>query len=334
MNADQPIAVTVGEPAGIGPDLLVRIAHLGEASRLLIIGDPAVLASRAESLGTPVRIHETDASSFAEKALSSGELAVLPIRLPCRVVPGQPDVGNVPATLQTVDVACDLCLIDQACAMVTNALNKGIINQAGVPFTGHTEHLAARCGDVQPVMVLVCPELRVALHTTHLPLSEVPSALSFESLERTLRIVHRDAARFFALVKPKILVCGLNPHAGEGGYLGKEEIEIMQPVLNKLRAEGMGLDGPVSADTAFSKENRRHYDVFVCMYHDQGLPVLKALGFGQAVNISLGLPIVRTSVDHGTALPLAGTGRADASSLCAAISAAAEIADKLQNRAD
>lgn len=329
MPAEPPIAATIGEPAGIGPDLLVQLAQSDAMRRLLVVGDPVLLAARAQELGVPLRIREAQASSFPED-LASSEMAVLPMRFPEPIACGEPCVGNVRTVLETLDAACDLCMSGQACAMVTPPLHKGIINQAGVSFTGHTEYLATRCGGVHPVMLLACPGLRVALHTTHLPLAEVPAALTPEGLERTLRIVHRDARRLFALSSPRILVCGLNPHAGEQGCFGREEIDIMQPALDRLRGEGMDLDGPAPADTAFLPNARSRYDLFVCMYHDQGLPALKALGFGQAVNITLGLPIVRVSVDHGTAFPLAGTGRADASSLGAAIATAAELAANLR----
>ena len=326
--ASPVIAVTPGEPAGIGPDLLVELSQQDITRRLCVLADPDILQERARALGTSLRIlHATD--RCAGTRARPGELLVLPCPFPNAVRPGHPDPGNAPALLESLRRACTLCLHGHAAAMVTGPVQKQTVNEAGIPFTGHTEYLASVCQAEHPVMLLACPQLRVALITTHLPLREVSMRITAEHLERSLRVIWQDSQRLFRLPSPNILVCGLNPHAGEQGHLGDEEARVIQPVLRKLAGEGMRMDGPVSADTAFSATNRERYDVFVCMYHDQGLPVLKTLGFGEAVNITLGLPIIRTSVDHGTALSLAGAGKADSGSLQAAISMARDIADHL-----
>ena len=249
------------------------------------------------------------------------EVLHLPLAAPC--VAGRLDPANAKYVLGLLDRAVDGCLSGEFGAMVTAPVHKGVINDAGVPFTGHTEYLAARCGSPLPVMMLVGGGLRVALATTHLPLRSVPDAITGATLEAVLRILDRDLRRLFAVRKPRILVCGLNPHAGEGGHLGREETDVITPVLSRLRRGGLALEGPVPADTAFLPDRLAGADAVLAMYHDQGLPVLKRAAFGHAVNVTLGLPIVRTSVDHGTALDLAGTGRADAGSLLAALRLAA-----------
>lgn len=256
---------------------------------------------------------------------STGWLPVLPVALPARVSPGRPDIANAGHVLETLKTAIHGCLDGEFDAMVTGPVHKATINQAGYPFSGHTEYIAAECGDAYPVMMLVSRELRVALVTTHIPLADVSARITAERLEQTLTIVNEDLYRKFGIDKPRLLICGLNPHAGEEGFLGREEIEIMTPVLEKLRKSGLDLIGPVPADTAFTPASLQNIDCIVAMYHDQGLPALKARGFGETVNITLGLPVIRTSVDHGTAFSLAGSGKADPGSLRAAIDCALQL---------
>jgi len=299
------IAVTSGEPAGIGPELCAALLSDPLEARLTIIGDRRLLERAA---GRP---------------LPDERILHVPLLAPS--VPGRLDPQNARYVLALLDAGIDGCRAGRFDALVTAPVHKGVINDAGIPFTGHTEYLAARCGAELPVMMLVGGGLRVALATTHLPLSKVSAALTADRLEQVIRVLEADLRAKFAIAAPRILVCGLNPHAGEGGHLGREEIEVIAPVLERLRAEGLGLTGPVPADTAFLPERLAGHDAVLAMYHDQGLPVLKHASFGHAVNVTLGLPIVRTSVDHGTALDLAGTGRADAGSLRAALHLATEL---------
>ena len=324
------LALTAGEPAGIGPDLcaLLRWGDAGNALHtlarqlacrlhLVVMADPAVLTQRAAALG----LHPQPANPAApvQWRTAAG-------RCPAPVSPGSLNRQNARYVLNTLSQACDACLQGACDAMVTAPVHKGIINDAGLPFSGHTEFLAARSQAPTPVMLLATPRLRVALVTTHLALREVADAITPARLEATVRTLHADLQRRFDLDHPQILVCGLNPHAGEGGHLGREELDIIIPVLNKLRRLGMKLSGPAPADTAFTPETLHGVQAVLAMYHDQGLPVLKHQGFGQAVNITLGLPIIRTSVDHGTALTLAGTGNANPDSLLYAIEVAAQMA--------
>jgi 4-hydroxythreonine-4-phosphate dehydrogenase len=311
------IGVTPGEPAGIGPDLVVRLAQEPISADIVAIADPDLLEQRARRLGIPLRIHVLEPGTPARP----GHLSVWPVALRRAVTPGHLDTANAPYVLGTLRTGCDACLAGRLEALVTGPVHKGVINDAGLPFTVHTEFLATRCG-AEPVMMLATPGLRVALVTTHLPLSQVSAAITREHLTRVIGILHRDLSGRFGIPDPRILVCGLNPHAGEGGHLGREEIEVIEPVLEELRNLGWRLTGPVPADTAFIPEKIAQTDAILAMYHDQGLPVLKHLGFGDAVNITLGLPIIRTSVDHGTALDLAGTDRADLGSFRAAIAMA------------
>ena len=311
------IAVTPGEPAGIGPDLVVRLAQEPSDTPIVAIADPDLLAERAQRLGLPLHTERFEPGDLVQRA-QPGHLAVLPVAVRRPVTPGRLDTANAPYVLDTLRIACDACLEGTFKALVTGPVHKGVINDAGLPFTGHTEFLAERCG-AEPVMMLATPGLRVALVTTHLPLRDVSAAITREHLTEVIRILHRDLSTRFGIPEPRILVCGLNPHAGEGGHLGREEIEVIEPVLNALRGLGWHLIGPLPADTAFVPDKLAVADAVLAMYHDQGLPVLKHLGFGQAVNITLGLPIIRTSVDHGTALDLAGTDRADLGSLRAAL---------------
>lgn len=322
---EQPVlALTPGEPAGIGPDLCISLAQEARSCGLVAVADPGLLVDRAALLGLPLRLDEFRPGQ--PPATAPGCLSVLPVALQRQAVPGTLDPANAEYVLQSLRRAVAGCQAGEFAALVTGPVHKGIINQAGTRFTGHTEFLAELTGTARVVMMLTAPGLRVALATTHLPLREVSDAITPERLETVLRIMHHDLVQRFRLAAPRILVCGLNPHAGEDGHLGREEIDVIEPVLVRLRAEGLDLVGPLPADTAFTPGRLAGADAVLAMYHDQGLPVLKHLGFGTAVNITLGLPIVRTSVDHGTALDLAGTGRAAPGSLQAAVRSAAELA--------
>jgi 4-hydroxythreonine-4-phosphate dehydrogenase len=303
------IAVTSGEPAGIGPDICLALAGRSFAARLVILGDRGLLAERAAAL-----------------RLDPARLDILHVPLRAPGTAGRPEPANAAYVLDILDRAIAGCLNGEFAAMVTAPLHKGVINDAGIPFTGHTEYLAERTGTPRVVMMLAGAGLRVALATTHLPLAAVPAAISRDGLETTLRILHRALVERFAVAAPRILVAGLNPHAGEGGHMGREEIEVIAPVLEKLRGEGMQLVGPLPADTLFTPAVLAGSDAQLAMYHDQGLAVLKYAAFADGINITLGLPIIRTSVDHGTALDLAGSGRADPRSLFAAIEAALAMA--------
>ena len=327
MSVQRPcIALTTGEPAGIGPDICIQLAQTAHIVDIIAIGDAELLVARARILQLPLTVTPYNLAEC--KTQHAGELRVLSLKTIAPVMVGAPNPANSRYVLDTLDRAVDGCLHGEFDAMVTAPVHKGVINDAGIPFTGHTEYLAARCKSQQPVMLLASSGLRVALATTHLPLSEVPNALTREKLTHTLRILHADLQMRFGIPQPHILVLGLNPHAGEGGHLGREEIEVITPVLNILRTQKMRLTGPVAADTAFNQQRLVGVDAVLAMYHDQGLPVLKQSGFGQAVNITLGLPIIRTSVDHGTALELAGTGRAQHTSLEAALSMAVELSQR------
>ncbi|MBK1645578.1 4-hydroxythreonine-4-phosphate dehydrogenase PdxA [Thiocapsa imhoffii] len=324
------ILITPGEPSGVGPDLIVRLAQERLARSPIVVADPDLLRERAQRLGLPLRVELVEAGTrHPEQQHHIGHLRVLPVRLTQPVVPGQLHQAHAPYVMDSLRIACDACLDGRGDALVTGPVHKGIINDAGLRFTGHTEFLAERCG-AEPLMMLVTPGLRVALATTHLPLRDVSAAITRTHLTRALEILHTDLRSRFGITDPRILVCGLNPHAGEGGHLGREEIEVIEPVLTALRARGWSLIGPLPADTAFVPNRLAESDVVLAMYHDQGLPVLKHLGFGQAVNVTLGLPIIRTSVDHGTALALAGTDRADLGSVRAALSLANAMVDGVQ----
>ena len=325
MSRPRRLALTPGEPGGIGPDLSVRLAQTPRVHEIVAIADPALLEARAATLGLPlaVRPYEAERPPAGD---APGTLCVAPEPLRAPASPGALDPANAAYVLATLDRAIDGCLDGRFAAMVTAPIHKGVINDAGIPFTGHTEHLAERTG-AEPVMMLVAGTLRVALATTHLPLAKVSEALSDSVLERALVVLHRDLVARFDLPSPRILVCGLNPHAGEGGHLGREEIDVIEPVLARLRTRGMDLVGPLPADTLFTPQHLAHADAVLAMFHDQGLPVLKYAGFGQGVNVTLGLPICRTSVDHGTALDRAGTGDIDGGSLAAALALAERMTD-------
>ena len=321
------LLVTTGEPAGIGPDLVLQLAGSEQSAELVAVGCRDLLEQRSHQLGLAVSFREFD-SAEAPRLSSPGELCVLDVPLPSACTPGQLNPANAPYVLELLDRSLRLCQEGKAAAMVTAPVQKSVINEAGIPFSGHTEYLAQQTRTEQVVMLLACERLRVALATTHLPLSEVPAAITADLLVSVLNILDRELRKHLGLESPRIAVLGLNPHAGENGHLGSEELEIIQPTLEKLRGEGMNLLGPLPADTAFNHANLEQCDAFLAMYHDQGLPVLKYAGFGQSVNVTLGLPIIRTSVDHGTALDLAGSGRADAGSLAYACDYALNLATR------
>lgn len=319
------IVITSGEPAGVGPDTCVSLAQRGWEADLVVAADADLLSATAEALGLPLTLERYDPSRPL-KPHRCGTVQVLHIPTRCRVVPGNPDVRNAPYVIEMLDRACDGCTNGEFAAMVTAPVQKSTLLDAGYRFSGHTEYLAERTRAALPVMLLINDQLRVALVTTHLALSDVPRAITRERLRSTLRIVNMDLERHFSLQPPRIAVLGLNPHAGEGGHLGREELDVIGPVIAELQAEGMNLQGPVPADTAFTPRFLKTVDVIVAMYHDQGLPVIKHVGFGNAVNMTLGLPILRTSVDHGTALSLARSGKADSGSLSAAVALAIDLA--------
>jgi len=325
------IAVTLGEPAGIGPDLVIELASQTRQEELIIIADPDLLLQRARALRQALTVKAYDPTREPAPGVP-GELLVCPKPLAVKAVPGQLDPQNSPYVLATLDRAANGCLSGEFAAMLTAPVQKSVIAEAGFNFTGHTEYLAGLCDVELPVMLLCADDLRVALLTTHLPLAAVPAAITAERIAAISRILVGDLKRLFGLAKPHIAVLGLNPHAGETGQLGREEIEIITPTLDGLRAEGLNLTGPLPADSAFAPGMLEQFDAVLAMYHDQGLPVLKHAGFGNAVNVTLGLPIVRTSVDHGTALELAGTGKAQAGSLRAALRMAQQITRALADQ--
>jgi len=321
----QPILVTPGEPAGIGPELAVAAAL--DQPDLVLVADPGLLAQTGKRLQKSMDVREWQPGQ-ARGAPGGDFVQCLPIRLREQAVPGQLNPVNAEYVVETLGQAADALMHGQAAALVTCPVHKEVINRAGIAFSGHTEFLAERAGLRRVVMMLVADRLRVALATTHLPLRDVPAAINATDLEQTLTILARDLTERFEIDRPRIAVLGLNPHAGEGGHLGREEIDIIAPVITRLNGAGMQLEGPLPADTAFVPRSLKRFDAVLAMYHDQGLPVLKYAGFGHAVNITLGLPFIRTSVDHGTALDLAGTGKADSGSLQAAIELARRMAGK------
>ena len=317
------LAVTSGDPAGIGPELVARLAASPIPADLVAVSDAGLLQRAARRCGITLKLEADDGQP--RKLRAAGNLRTVDVPLRVEEVPGRLDPRNAFHVLKTLAQAADGCMDGTFDGVVTAPVQKSVINDAGERFTGHTELFAQRAGcDV--VMMLASPELRVALATTHLPLANVPAAITRESLSRTLRIVQAELVAKFRIAGPRIAVLGLNPHAGEGGHLGREEIDTIIPVLDALRGEGMQLLGPLPADTAFVPAMRARYDAVLAMYHDQALPVLKSEGFDRTVNITLGLPFIRTSVDHGTALDLAGTGRADPASMFAAAEMALRLA--------
>lgn len=324
MDADLPrLAITAGEPAGIGPELLIRLAGTPLPADLIAITDRDLLLRAAERCGTSITLIDDDGDRVANRP--PGSLRVHHVPLHTEEAPGHPDPRNAGHVLETLAIAADGCLSAHFDAVVTAPLQKSSINDAGIPFSGHTEFFAERAS-ADVVMMLASPELRVALATTHLPLAAVAGAITPELLTRCLHIIDAELRHKFGFAQPRIAVLGINPHAGEGGHIGREEIDTVIPVLNALRDDGMHLIGPLPADTAFVPAQREHYDAVLAMYHDQALPVLKSEAFDRTVNLTLGLPFIRTSVDHGTALDLAGSGRADPSSLIAAANMALALA--------
>lgn len=318
------IVITPGEPAGVGPDLVVALAQQDWPVELVVCADPALLLARANQLNLPLQLREyqPDQSPLAQQA---GTLTILPVKTATQVTPGKLDVNNSHYVVETLAKACDGAISGEFAALVTGPVQKSIINDAGIPFIGHTEFFADRSLCPRVVMMLATEELRVALATTHLPLLAVPGAITQASLHEVITILDSDLKTKFGIRQPQIYVCGLNPHAGEGGHMGHEEIETIIPALDALRQQGINLIGPLPADTLFQPKYLQHADAVLAMYHDQGLPVLKYQGFGRAVNITLGLPFIRTSVDHGTALELAATGTADVGSFITALNLAIKM---------
>lgn len=320
------IALTLGEPAGIGPDIAVQLAQTVLPAEIVVIADQGLLAARAKQLHLPLHLSPVDLAQ-APEIQPKGHLRILhvPLRKSCQA--GQLNPENAEYVLETLKLAGLACMNGEFAAVVTGPVHKAVMRQAGFDFPGHTEYFAQLTHAPQAVMLLVTEGLRVALATTHIPLREVPAAIKAEDLTQTLRILCHDLHARFAIKAPKIWVCGLNPHAGEGGYLGEEEIKVITPVITRLQEEGLLIYGPVSADSIFTPHYLKQADAILAMYHDQGLPVLKFKGFHHGVNVTLGLPIIRTSVDHGTALHLAGTGRSDFCSLQQAVLCAVNLAN-------
>ncbi|ABS48495.1 4-hydroxythreonine-4-phosphate dehydrogenase PdxA [Yersinia pseudotuberculosis IP 32953] len=323
-NHNNRLVITPGEPAGVGPDLAIALAQQDWPVELVVCADPALLLARASQLNLPLQLREYQADQPAI-AQQAGSLTILPVKTAVNVVPGKLDVGNSHYVVETLAKACDGAISGEFAALVTGPVQKSIINDAGIPFIGHTEFFADRSHCQRVVMMLATEELRVALATTHLPLLAVPGAITQASLHEVITILDNDLKTKFGITQPQIYVCGLNPHAGEGGHMGHEEIDTIIPALNTLRQQGINLIGPLPADTLFQPKYLQHADAVLAMYHDQGLPVLKYQGFGRAVNITLGLPFIRTSVDHGTALELAATGTADVGSFITALNLAIKM---------
>lgn len=321
MLSNPRVVITPGEPAGIGPDVTIQLAQRDWPVELVVCADPQLLQQRAAVLGLPLTLREYQPDLPAQPQ-TAGTLTLLSVTTPQPVTAGELCVANGHYVLETLARACDGCLNGEFAALITGPVHKGVINDAGIPFSGHTEFFAERAGRERVVMMLATEAMRVALATTHLPLKAVSDAITRDSLHEVLTILHADLQSKFGLPSPHIFVCGLNPHAGEGGHMGREEIDVIIPALNELRQQGMRLTGPLPADTLFQPKYLEQADAVLAMYHDQGLPVLKYQGFGRAVNITLGLPFIRTSVDHGTALELAGLGHADAGSFITALNLA------------
>ncbi|CNH27737.1 4-hydroxythreonine-4-phosphate dehydrogenase [Yersinia massiliensis] len=323
-NHNNRIVITPGEPAGVGPDLVVALAQQDWPVELVVCADPALLLTRASQLNLPLQLRDYQPNQPA-LAQQAGTLTILPVKTTAQVIPGQLDVNNSHYVVETLAKACDGAISGEFAALVTGPVQKSIINDAGIPFIGHTEFFADRSHCPRVVMMLATEELRVALATTHLPILAVPEAITRDCLHEVITILDHDLKTKFGIKQPQIYVCGLNPHAGEGGHMGHEEIDTIIPALNELRQQGINLIGPLPADTLFQPKYLQHADAVLAMYHDQGLPVLKYQGFGRAVNITLGLPFIRTSVDHGTALELAATGSADVGSFITALNLAIKM---------
>ncbi|QGU09422.1 4-hydroxythreonine-4-phosphate dehydrogenase PdxA [Leclercia sp. J807] len=318
------VVITPGEPAGIGPDLVVQLAQRSWPVELVICADASVLEARAKQLNLPLTLLPYQAEN-APLPQQAGTLTLLPVPLRTPVIPSQLSTENGHYVVETLARACDGCLSGEFAALITGPVHKGVINDAGVAFTGHTEFFEERSHSAKVVMMLATEELRVALATTHLPIKAISDAITPDLLHDVITILHHDLRTKFGIADPHVLVCGLNPHAGEGGHMGMEEIDTIIPVLEEMRAKGMNLSGPLPADTLFQPKYLDHADAVLAMYHDQGLPVLKYQGFGRGVNITLGLPFIRTSVDHGTALDLAGQGKADVGSFITALNLAIKM---------
>jgi len=318
------VVITPGEPAGIGPDLVVQLAQRSWPVELVVCADATLLQDRAKLLGLPLTLLPyVEGKQPAPQQAGTLTLLSVPLRTP--VVPGQLSTENGHYVVDTLARACDGCLNGEFAALITGPVHKGVINEAGIPFTGHTEFFEERSHSPKVVMMLATEEMRVALVTTHLPIKAIPDAITPELLREIIGILHHDLQTKFRIPQPHVLVCGLNPHAGEGGHMGTEEIDTIIPVLDEMRAKGMNLSGPLPADTLFQLKYLDNADAVLAMYHDQGLPVLKYQGFGRGVNITLGLPFIRTSVDHGTALDLAGLGKADVGSFITALNLAIKM---------
>lgn len=325
MNSIKRIALTPGEPAGIGPDLVVQIAQRPWAAELIVIADPDLLSTRAQQLQLPLELIDCHLDQ-APTAHLPGQIKIYPMPLTAPAQAGRLDPVNANYVLSTLTTATKLAQSGSVSAIVTGPVHKGIINQAGIHFTGHTEFFAEQTNTAHTVMFFVAQKLKVALATTHIPLATVSQAITKPQLSTVLTILRSELRSRFGISEPRILVCGLNPHAGEGGYLGREEIEVITPLLDDLRAQGWLIKGPLPADTIFTPQYLEQADAIVGMYHDQVLPTIKFASFGHAVNVTLGLPFIRTSVDHGTALDLAGTGQADTGSMVAALQLAIDLA--------
>lgn len=326
MTTPRLFALTPGEPAGIGPDLCLLLAREAQPHPIIAIASQQLLAERAQLLSLNIQLISVDPAAWPQQAAAAGSLYVWDTPLAAAVIPGQLNSANAAYVLETLTRAGQGCIDGHFAGMITAPVHKGVINDGRIAFSGHTEFLAELTHTAQVVMMLATHGLRVALVTTHLPLKDVAAAITAERLMRVTRILDHDLRTKFGIAQPRILVCGLNPHAGEGGHLGREEIEVIEPTLEQLRAEGIELIGPLPADTLFTPKYLEHCDAVLAMYHDQGLPVLKYKGFGAAVNVTLGLPIIRTSVDHGTALDLAGSGKIDSGSLKVALQTAYQMA--------
>lgn len=318
------LLITPGEPAGIGPDVTIQIAQQDWDAAITVVADPALLQARAAQLNLPLNIVTRDLTQ-ALLPHQAGTLHVLPVILSKDVIAGKLDVGNAAYVVNTLELAASLCNEKKADAIVTGPVHKSILNEAGIAFSGHTEFFAEHADVSQTVMLFVIDKVKVALATTHLPLAKVSAAITTSHLKNVISILQHDLRHYFGIDSPKIGICGLNPHAGENGYLGHEEIDVIKPVIVELRAEGFNLSEPLPADTIFIPDNLQKFDAILAMYHDQALPVVKYMGFDRAVNMTLGLPFVRTSVDHGTALDIAGSGKADAGSMKTAVELAVDI---------
>jgi 4-hydroxythreonine-4-phosphate dehydrogenase len=327
MTVIHRFALTPGEPAGIGPDLCLLLAREAQPHVLIAVASQALLEDRARQLGLNIQLLSVSPDCWPEQPAPAASLYVWDTPLACNVTPGELDARNGHYVLETLTRAAKGCISGDFAGMITAPVHKGVINEAGIPFSGHTEFLADLTHTEQVVMMLATHGLRVALVTTHLPLKDIAAAITEDRLTRVTRILDQDLRSKFGISNPRILVCGLNPHAGESGHLGREEIEVIEPTLERLRSEGINLIGPLPADTLFTPKHLDNCDAVLAMYHDQGLPVLKYKGFGAAVNVTLGLPIIRTSVDHGTALDLAGSGKIDTGSLNVALQTAYQMAD-------